>query len=123
MLDEHNRWKVIQKHNLSFEVVEATGLNDRLDVKTWMINNQIGKRNLTTYQKSELALKMVQVESEKAKQRQLENLKVGDKFPVAPDLVQRENEEDKERALVLAAKKAGVGTEFVLSMVCRSRFR
>ena len=108
---------------MSFEVVEATGLNDRLDVKTWMINNQIGKRNLTTYQKSELALKMVQVESEKAKQRQLENLKVGDKFPVAPDLVQRENEEDKERALVLAAKKAGVGTEFVLSMVCRSRFR
>ena len=76
IIDGHNRYEIIQKHNLDFKTTEMFFDNDR-DVKSWMIFNQFGRRNLSNYQRSVLALQLEEVFSKKAK----ENLsKAGSSF-------------------------------------------
>ena len=76
IIDGHNRYEIIQKHNLDFKTTEMFFDNDK-DVKGWMILNQFGRRNLSNYQRSVLALQLEEVFSKKAK----ENLsKAGSSF-------------------------------------------
>jgi hypothetical protein len=51
LVDGHNRYKICQKHNIPFKVkkVEFTDLEE---VKIWMVENQMGRRNLTPDQMS-----------------------------------------------------------------------
>ena len=44
-------------------------------VKEWMILNQFGRRNLSNYQRSVLALELEEVFTKKAKENQLSGLK------------------------------------------------
>ena len=46
LIDGHNRYKICQKHNISFEVREVF-FKDIDEVKIWMVENQMGRRNLT----------------------------------------------------------------------------
>ena len=71
LLDGHNRYEIATKHNIPFATVERFFDGD-LDAKIWMINNQFGRRNLSNYQRSVLALEMENVFSEKAKEKQKE---------------------------------------------------
>ena len=71
LLDGHNRYEIATKHNIPFTTVERFFDGD-LDAKIWMINNQFGRRNLSNYQRSVLALEMENVFSEKAKEKQKE---------------------------------------------------
>ena len=51
LIDGHNRFKICNKHNIPFEVVKLK--MDTLDeVKIWMLNNQLGRRNLNPDQLS-----------------------------------------------------------------------
>ncbi len=47
LIDGHNRYDICTKHDLSFEILELNHFEDRHEVIDWMIQNQIGKRNLT----------------------------------------------------------------------------
>ena len=49
LIDGHNRYSIIQKHNIppSDYKVEYLDFNSLESVKDWMINNQLGRRNLT----------------------------------------------------------------------------
>ena len=69
LLDGHNRYEIATKHNIPFTTVERFFDGD-LDAKIWMINNQFGRRNLSNYQRSVLALEMESVFGEKAKANQ-----------------------------------------------------
>jgi hypothetical protein len=53
LVDGHNRYQICQKHQLEFKF-EIKQFDSLEDVKNWMINNQLGKRNLTEQQKSYL---------------------------------------------------------------------
>ncbi len=110
IIDGHHRYAVCTHHNIYFKTVEVEGLKDDLDVEEWMIKNQIAKRNLTTIQKAEMALKLEDVERRKAKERKISNLKVGAKSPVRQDLAEREQ---NGKALEKAAKQCGVSYETV----------
>lgn len=57
IIDGHNRYEIAQKHGLPFETVELE-LESREAVRQWMIMNQIGRRNLSMYERSLLALKL-----------------------------------------------------------------
>jgi len=46
LLDGHNRYKICSKHDLEFDVDEIE-LEDREEAINWIINNQLGRRNLT----------------------------------------------------------------------------
>ncbi len=76
IIDGHNRYEISLMYDLPFETNELS-FKDENEVKEWMILNQFGRRNLSNYQRSVLALELEDVFKEKAK----ENLKVsGENF-------------------------------------------
>ncbi|NDA64757.1 MAG: hypothetical protein EBX50_22435 [Chitinophagia bacterium] len=115
IIDGHHRYAICNKYGISFDVVEKTGLETELDVKLWMVNNQFSRRNLPTETRLALAYRFKELEAEKAKERQLANLKqfsekeeaaetshLTDSLPVGL------REENKGKTLEIIAQKAGV---------------
>ena len=76
IIDGHNRYEISLKWDLEIQT-ETKHFQDEEAVKEWMILNQFGRRNLSNYQRSVLALQLEEVFSNKAK----ENLsKAGSSF-------------------------------------------
>lgn len=69
LIDGHNRYRIAQKHNLPYNH-RRMEFPDRESVKRWIILNQFGRRNLSAYDRSILALKLKPMLSEKAKEQQ-----------------------------------------------------
>lgn len=67
LIDGHNRYEIAQKHGLGFKTEEME-FSSRTDVKLWIIKNQLGRRNLSAYDRSVLALKLKPVIAERAKE-------------------------------------------------------
>ncbi len=70
IIDGHNRFEIATRWNLDYES-ESKRFKDENEVKEWMIHNQFGRRNLSNYQRSVLALELESVFSEKAKEKEL----------------------------------------------------
>lgn len=66
IVDGHNRYEICQKHDIPFKI-KNWQFDTRDDVKEWIILNQFGRRNLSSYQRSELALKLKPLIQKKAK--------------------------------------------------------
>jgi len=64
IVDGHNRYKICKKHNLEFNVVEKS-FESRNDVCIWIIQNQLGRRNLPLFARAELGIKLKQFFQEK----------------------------------------------------------
>lgn len=53
IIDGHNRYKILKKHNIEFKfwedykIMYANELPTRDDVKHWMLEQQLGRRNLS----------------------------------------------------------------------------
>ena len=69
IIDGHNRFEIATRWNLEYES-ESKYFKDEEAVKEWMILNQFGRRNLSNYQRSVLALELEEVFSIKAKENQ-----------------------------------------------------
>jgi N6-adenosine-specific RNA methylase IME4 len=69
IIDGHNRYEISQKWNLDFET-ESKHFDNENAVREWMILNQFGRRNLSNYQRSVLALELEDVFKEKAKEKE-----------------------------------------------------
>ena len=59
LLDGHNRFEICLKHNIHFETTELF-LPDRDAVRSWILNNQLGRRNLSPDQLSYIRGKQYQ---------------------------------------------------------------
>tara|TARA_R110002111_G_scaffold131898_1_gene197421 strand:+ start:41 stop:1288 length:1248 start_codon:yes stop_codon:yes gene_type:complete len=70
IIDGHNRYEISLKWNLEIQT-ETKHFKDEEAVKEWMILNQFGRRNLSNYQRSVLALQLEEVFSNKAKENQI----------------------------------------------------
>jgi hypothetical protein len=101
LIDGHNRYEIAQKHNLKYEI-EHKFFNNRDEVIEWMILNQFGRRNLSNYQRSLLALKLKPVYEEKAKERMLSGKKTD------PSQISEQGKTSKE-----LAKIAGVSHDTI----------
>ena len=53
LIDGHNRYRIAQEHDMNYETLEKEFENLN-DVKIWMVNNQLGRRNLQDFVKGEL---------------------------------------------------------------------
>ena len=53
IIDGHNRYAICQKHRLNYDT-EEIDFDTEQDAVVWIINNQLGRRNVTDYQKGEL---------------------------------------------------------------------
>jgi len=69
LLDGHNRKEICDQHGIDYTTRELS-LPGRDDAKRWVIENQFGRRNLTPYQRAELALVLEPLVAGKAKQKQ-----------------------------------------------------
>lgn len=74
LIDGHNRYKIAQKHNLPYNH-RRMEFSDRNSVKLWIIDNQLGKRNLIPYDKVILEDQKRQILAEQAKEKKLSFLK------------------------------------------------
>ena len=67
LVDGHNRYKIAIKHGLRWSEKEMD-FTDRDEVVRWIILNQFGRRNLSAYDRSVLALKLKPMIAKKAEQ-------------------------------------------------------
>lgn len=75
IIDGHNRYRILKKNNLQCEywnikVITERDLPTREDVKRWMLEQQLGRRNLSEVEKYEIIQKFKSVFEEKAKKNQ-----------------------------------------------------
>lgn len=68
LIDGHNRYEICSDLDLPFETTELS-FPSRDDVKMWMFRNQLGRRNLTDFQRAEIALRMKPVVAAQAEER------------------------------------------------------
>ena len=67
IIDGHNRYAIAKKHNLSIPI-KIMNFANRNDTELWIIKNQFGRRNLSAYDRSMLALKLKLAIAAKAKE-------------------------------------------------------
>ena len=105
LVDGHNRYAIANKYSLEFRTVNKE-FKDGNEAKEWMILNQFGRRNLNTYQRSELALELESVFSVKAKENQIRK----------PESVVQKSEQQKpmeRKAITQIAKIANVSHDTI----------
>jgi hypothetical protein len=105
IVDGHNRYKICKQHDISFETVKMS-FNDRDDARLWIINNQLGRRNLSPVDRVALVeLKRPLLEA-RAKERQIAS--GGDKRAVVKNFTQPLNNAEKGKTRDKLASEAGV---------------
>jgi len=57
LVDGHNRYDICNRLKLSFKTIERA-FENRSEVIEWIINNQFGRRNLNSYIRATLALRL-----------------------------------------------------------------
>lgn len=105
IMDGHNRYEICVKHGIKFQTAEKAGLKSKGDVKIWMIQNQLSRRNLTDFSRAALALKLKplleKMASDKRVRTQIQN----------QSTVRRNSDEPGMRTDVDVAKAAGIGKD------------
>lgn len=57
LVDGHNRYAICQKHGLPFRTVQSSLFNSLEDVHLWMIDQHLGRRSVSDFQRGVLALR------------------------------------------------------------------
>ena len=57
LVDGHNRHAICQKHGLPFQTVQNTRFTSLEDVHLWMIDQHLGRRSVSDFQRGVLALR------------------------------------------------------------------
>jgi N6-adenosine-specific RNA methylase IME4 len=105
LVDGHNRYAIATEHGLEYKTVNKE-FKDSNEVKEWMILNQFGRRNLSNYQRSVLALQLEEVFSAKAKENQAIQFK-------GSSLIQKSEEVKPIVAIKEVAKVANVSHDTI----------
>jgi hypothetical protein len=70
LLDGHNRYEICTRLGLPFEIEEMR-FSDRSHAEEWIIRNQFGRRNLSAYVRTQLALRLEETVAARAKANQV----------------------------------------------------
>lgn len=65
LVDGHNRYGICQKHNLPFETVQNPRFQSMEDVHLWMIDQHLGRRSVSDFQRGVLALRKREIIAER----------------------------------------------------------
>ncbi|MGR9577072.1 hypothetical protein [Pandoraea sputorum] len=57
LVDGHNRYEICRKHDIEFRTVQNSTFQSMDDVHLWMIDNHLGRRSVSDYQRGVLALR------------------------------------------------------------------
>ena len=91
LVDGHNRYGLCQKHGLPFNTVQNARFRTIEDVHLWMIDQHLGRRSVSDFQRGVLALRKKEIVGERqaaakaaAKDAHLRAEVLGEAEPVAP---------------------------------------
>ena len=65
LIDGHNRFGICQKHDLPFNTVQNTRFQNMEDVHLWMIDQHLGRRSVSEFQRGVLALRKREIIAER----------------------------------------------------------
>ncbi|PUE36083.1 plasmid replication/partition related protein [Limnohabitans sp. Jir72] len=65
LVDGHNRYGICQKHGLPFQTVQNTRFQSMEDVHLWMIDQHLGRRSVSDFQRGVLALRKREILEER----------------------------------------------------------
>ena len=65
LVDGHNRYGICQKYGLPFQTVQNTRFQSMEDVHLWMIDQHLGRRSLSDFQRGVLALRKREIQAER----------------------------------------------------------
>jgi hypothetical protein len=57
LVDGHNRYGICQKHGIPFQTLQSSLFNSMDDVHLWMIDQHLGRRSVSDFQRGVLALR------------------------------------------------------------------
>jgi DNA modification methylase/ParB-like chromosome segregation protein Spo0J len=104
LLDGHHRYKISKELDLPISH-EIKYFKDLIEEKKFVIDINLKRRHLNNFQKAELAYKLAEIESEKARLRQLSKLKdVKENLPLSS----LEDNGEKGRVVDIVSKKTCV---------------
>ena len=65
LVDGHNRYGICQKHGLPFQTLQSTLFHSLEDVHLWMIDQHLGRRSVSDFQRGVLALRKREILAER----------------------------------------------------------
>ncbi|WP_038495154.1 hypothetical protein [Collimonas arenae] len=70
LVDGHNRYGICQKHSIPFNTVQNKTFQSMDDVHLWMIDNHLGRRSVSDFQRGVLALRKKEIVSARLTEKQ-----------------------------------------------------
>jgi len=115
LVDGHNRYSICQQHGIPFKVTQNTSFKDMEDVMLWMIDNHLGRRSVSDFQRGVLALRQQEIlgkrEQAVKEQAKAEDAAIAPPEPeseeAAPPPKAKAKREDIARAARLSANTLG----------------
>ncbi|GAC1322588.1 MAG: hypothetical protein NVSMB28_15250 [Collimonas sp.] len=108
LVDGHNRYGICQKHEIPFKTMQNHTFQSMEDVHLWMIDNHLGRRSVSDFQRGVLALRKKEIVSARQAQAQAQ------RSPAEPagtdDSAQSESEPPWTREAVARAARMSSAT-------------
>lgn len=86
LVDGHNRYGICRKHGLPFQTVQNTRFQSMEDVHLWMIDQHLGRRSLSDFQRGVLALRKREIVAERRTQAKAAKAAAAEQAIVASDV-------------------------------------
>lgn len=86
LVDGHNRYGICRKHGLPFQTVQNTRFQSMEDVHLWMIDQHLGRRSLSDFQRGVLALRKREIVAERRSQAKAAKAAAAEQAIVASDV-------------------------------------
>lgn len=84
LVDGHNRYGICTKHGLPFQTVQNPRFQSMEDVHLWMIDQHLGRRSLSDFQRGVLALRKREIVAERRSRAKAEADQAATPAPEAP---------------------------------------
>lgn len=110
IVDGHNRYDICKKHNITDYVVGTLAYETKEEVMEWMLDIQLGRRNLSPIQRIAIAEKYRNIYEKQARENQLSGLKQNQNT-VSQNSSKRIEPENKIDVRAKLAETAGVSTD------------
>jgi hypothetical protein len=85
LVDGHNRYGICRKHGLSFQTVQNPRFKSIEDVHLWMIDQHLGRRSISDFQRGVLALRKREIVAERRARSTAAAAPAEAQAPAAPD--------------------------------------
>lgn len=73
LIDGHNRYGICQRHGIPFQTVQHPHFKSMDDVHLWMIEQHLGRRSVSDFQRGVLALRKKEILTERRQRRMAES--------------------------------------------------